>query len=490
MTDNISWRPQLGPQTALVECQCPEIFYGGSRGGGKTDGMIGKNALKAAKYGKAQKGIFFRKTLPQLEVAIERCKEIYLPLKWSWGEQKKTFTSPEGATLKFRYLEKDADAEQYQGMDFSDIYLEELTNWESPKVINRLRATLRSANGVPCQLHGTGNPGGPGHHWVKARYIDPCPAGYKTQTETLPNDSVHSYVFIPAKLKDNQKLVENDPNYENNLYLSGSEALVRAWLLGDWNVVEGAFFDCWSPKMVHRPFIVPNGWTRVVSFDWGSAKPFSVGWWAIVSDDYTTDAGVLLPRGYALRYREWYGAKAPNVGLKMTAEAVGDGIRKKTNEKINDWIADPAAFKEDGGPSHIERMRNGSNRFDKTKIPLNFRRADNTRVGRDGFMGGWDQLRAYMVGTRTFDDNGILRDDGWPMLGTFNTNKDFIRTMPMLQHDSNNIEDLDTKSEDHIADDSRYFAMSRPLIARSPTDNVVHTDCWGRRQATSGWKTA
>ena len=65
--------------------------------------------------------------------------------------------------------------------------------------------------------------------------------------------------------------------------------------------------------------------------DWGSAKPFSVGWWAIVSDDYyvpRADGGLdrLLPRGALVRYREWYGAAAPNVGLKMTAEAVGAGI--------------------------------------------------------------------------------------------------------------------------------------------------------------------
>ena len=104
MTTQTAWSPQEGPQPHLVDCPIKEIFYGGARGGGKTDGMIGKNAIKAAAWGKHQKGIFVRKELPQLEDAIERCKEIYFPLGWKWAEQKKIFTAPNGATLKFRPL--------------------------------------------------------------------------------------------------------------------------------------------------------------------------------------------------------------------------------------------------------------------------------------------------------------------------------------------------------------------------------------------------
>ncbi len=467
---NTSWAPQAGPQEKLISCPVKEIFYGGSRGGGKTDGMIGKNAIKASIYGKHQKGIFFRKELPQLEAAIERCKQIYLPLGWKWAEQKKTFTAPNGATLKFRPLEKESDGEKYQGHDYTDVYFEELTNYATPKVYNRLRATLRSGEGIPCQLLATGNPGGPGHHWVKERFIDPNPAGYEILEENLPNGEIHKRIFIPAKLDDNRILMENDPDYENNLYLSGSEALVKAWRWGDWNVIEGAFFDCWSHKMVHRPFLVPRDWTRVVSFDWGSAKPFCVQWWAIVSDDYKTSEGVLLPRGYALCYREWYGMKdgQPDVGLKLTAEEVGDGIRERTNEEIAFWVADPAIFKEDGGPSQQERMG----------IP--FFGADNTRVGRLGHMGGWDMMRSRMVGTRQHNERGVLGDDGWPMIGWFNTCKASIRTIPALQHDSNNVEDVQTHSEDHCGDTTRYMCMSRPYAAERPKDNVIYIDKWDK----------
>ena len=474
-TNQAIWQPQPGPQSTLVDCPIEEIMYGGGRGGGKTDGMIGKNAIKASMYGRHQKGIFFRKELPQLESAIDRCKQIYLPLKWQWAEQKKTFTAPNGASLKFRPLEKDSDAEKYMGMDFTDIYFEELTNYKDPKPINRLRATLRSANGVPCQFHATGNPGGPGHHWVKERYIDPNPAGM----EIIFDAEGNRRIFIPALVNDNKILLEADPDYIKRLRQSGSEALVKAWLYGDWNIVEGAFFDCWHPKMVHRPFLVPQDWTRVVGFDWGSSKPFCVLWAAVVQDDYKTAEGILLPRGYLLFYREWYGAKSPDVGLKMTAEAVAAGIRERTREKINDWVADPAIFKEDGGPSQFERMG------------LPFRAADNARVARLGYIGGWDQMRSRMIGTRTFDANGTLSEDGWPMLGYFNTCKASIRTIPALQHDEHNVEDVNTNSEDHAGDTARYICMSRPWRARPKTSTVIHTDVWGRpKRHASNWKTA
>lgn len=461
----VIWRPQPGPQAALIDCPVAEIFYGGARGGGKTDGMFGKNAIKADRYGRHQKGIFFRRSIVQLDAAIERCKEIYLPLGWTWAN--KTMTAPNGATLKFKYLDQDKDAEGYMGHDYTDIYFEELTNFPDPKPVNKLRATLRSAAGVPCQFHATGNPGGPGHNWVKTRYIDPNPAGFEVLIETLPDGHVHERVFIPAKLSDNPALLGNDPTYVANLHLSGSKQLVRAWLDGDWNVIDGAFFDCWSEKMVIAPFAIPDHWTCFRAFDWGSAAPFSVGWWAVVSDDYI-HKGQRLPRGALVRYREWYGSKGPNKGIKLTAEQVSSGIAERETESIDYGVADPSIFSEDGGPSIAERLR-----------PVLFRKADNKRVARKGLMGGWDQMRQRMVGI-----------DGTPMIYCFSTCADSIRTIPVLQHDANKAEDLDTNAEDHAADEWRYACMSRPWITSQQKSAEPETDAWGRpKQDTGSWKT-
>ena len=429
----IVWSPQRGPQEALVACPIFEVFYGGARGGGKTDAMIGGDwPIHAQRYGQNAKGVFFRRELPQLESAIERSKEIYFRLGCDWNEQKKTWRFPNGATLKFRPLERDSDAEKYQGHDYTRTYFEELTNYPDPKPVMKIKATLRSGAGVPCGFRATGNPGGPGHNWVKARYIDPAPNGF----EIMEEEGLQR-VFIPAKLKDNHILTENDPLYIARLKQSGSKELVRAWLEGDWNVIDGAFFDCWTPDLVLRPFKIPEHWTKFVSFDWGSARPFSVGWWAVAGEDYIYN-GKVLPRGCLIRFKEWYGAKAPNVGLKLTAEQVGQGIKDRTVEEIHYYIADPAIFAEDGGPSIAERMR----------IP--FRPADNKRVSSRGAMGGWDQMRNRMIG------------DERPMLYVFDTCTDSIRTIPVLQHDQNRPEDLDTTAEDHAADEWRYACMSRP----------------------------
>jgi hypothetical protein len=59
-----------------------------------------------------------------------------------------------------------------------------------------------------------------------------------------------------------------------------------------------------------------------------------------------------------------------------------------------------------------------------------------------------------------FDDNG------YPMMYVFKNCKAFIRTVPTLIYDDHKVEDLDTEGEDHIADETRYFCMMRPITPR------------------------
>ncbi len=164
----------------------------------------------------------------------------------------------------------------------------------------------------------------------------------------------------------------------------------------------------------------------------------------------------MVPRGALICYREWYGASKPNVGLKMTAEEVARGIveletRNGKREYISYGVLDPAAFAVIAGPSIAETMlRQG----------VVFRRADNRRVNHDKRMGGWTELRARLKGNA----------DGCAMIFLFDTCKAIIRTLPMLQHDPHNIEDVDTDGEDHAADSVRYATMSRPYLARAAQD--------------------
>jgi hypothetical protein len=457
--DSVVWEPQSGPQSSLLKCPVFEVFYGGARGGGKTDGVLGDFISHADLYGEHAIALMVRRERTQLIETIERSRAIYTPLGAKYHEQDKMWRFPNGARLRFAYLERDADADAYQGHSYSRVYVEEIGTFPSQAPIMKLMATLRSGAGVPCGFRATGNPGGPGHNWVKARYIDPAPAGWQIICSEFVNPwtkekLTRERVYIPSRLTDNHYL---GSDYVANLYMSGSEQLVRAWLEGDWNIIDGAFFDGWSNKNIIRPFAIPADWLRFRSGDWGFASPFSIGWWAVCPDDYWHEAGrCLIPKGAIVRYREWYGVKyndkgelQPNIGIRLTAEEVATGItQRELGEEIAYGVLDPSAFARTSGPSIAERM------MDEGVL---WRRADNTRIAQGkGALGGWDAMRARIRG-----------DGEYPALFVFDTCKDFIRTVPVLQHDPDKPEDLNTEQEDHAADECRYACVSRPYIPRA-----------------------
>lgn len=441
----VLWSPQIGPQTALLQCPVFEVFYGGARGGGKTESSIGDWLQHSGMYGEGAIGIFFRRKLTQLAEVIARTKQIFSKLGGKYHEQRKEWVMPGGGRLKFAYLEKDSDAEEYQGHSYTRVYIEEVTNFPSPDPINKLRATLRSGAGVPCGMRLTGNPGGPGHNWVKARYITPAPQGYALITESceVEIDGVIRLVsldrvFIPSKLKDNALLLRNDPTYVLRLRQSGSEALVKAWLEGDWSIIDGAFFTEFTDSHILQTEWrkrIPPQTLRFRSHDWGSAKPFSVGWYAV------SDGTWGLPFGALYKYREWYGSCGPNKGLKMTADLVAQGVvNREEQEHIKYGVADPAIFIRNGGPSIAETM---------AIHKCMWRRGDNKRIP------GWQQLRQRLVG-----------DHGVPMLYFDESCTDSLEQITTIQHDEGNPEDIDTDSEEHALDEIRYAVMSRPWIPR------------------------
>lgn len=462
------WAPQPGPQLdAICADWCPELLYGGAAGGGKSDYLLGDFLQSVREYGSAWRGVLFRRTYPELEELIARSIEMYPRTGAKWSDSKKLWEWPSGAVLRMRYLERDFDALRYQGHQYTWIGWDELTQWPSLYAYRYLKSRLRSAQPIPTKrIRAACNPGGPGHAEVKSYFVDPAPGGYEPIRDPATNQE---RMFIPARLRDNKILMVNDPDYESRLKGLGSSELVRCLLEGDWNVVEGAFFDGFSAdRHIVKPFAVPSHWMRFRSLDWGYAKPSSVGWWAVVSDDYQVRPGLWAPRGALIRYRELYTASAPNVGRRLTAEQLAAEIKAMTpkDEAISYTAADPAIFAEDGGPAISERL---------ALAGVHCVRADNSRVGKSGAMGGWDQMRARMRGEGT----------DRPMMLVFETCKDFIRTVPVLQHDRTRAEDLDTSAEDHAADETRYACMSRPYVVGKP-ENKRKPDPYGdsgRRQS-------
>ena len=449
------FKPQPGPQHHFLTCPADIVVYGGARGGGKSFASLGEFWCHSEDWGPAAKGLMLRRSREDLKDTIDVARQMYGSAA-EWKDKEKQFRFRNGAVFHMAYLENDADAMNYQGWSLTRVYVEELTQYASSAGIFRLFATLRTTSGARCQFRATCNPGGPGHHWVKSWVIDN--GAYRPVKDA---DTGLTRIFIPAKISDNPSLLNNDPNYINRLRASGSPALVRAWLEGDWNIIEGAFFPEFDPgRHVITPPRFPLHWTRFRSMDWGSASPFSIGWWVVVQEDMIHDKK-RLPKNAIIRYREWYGASAPNKGLKLPADAVAkEVVRRETDgkgfrEPIAYGIMDPAAFAVVSGPSIGEIFaRHG----------VYFRRADNSRVSTPKRMGGWDQVRWRLIGD----------EDGDPMMFFVDHCRDSIRTLPMQQHDENRPEDLDTEGEDHAVDDIRYACMSRPFGARVEADEDLN----------------
>lgn len=454
----IPWIPQPGPQhLAIYRHDIDELFYGGAVGGGKSDYLLGDFAQDVPNYGSAWQGILFRKTLPELKQLIQRSQEIYPP--WfpgiSWKETDKEWHWPNGAILRFAYMEHASDWMRYWGHAYTWIGWDELPTWPNLDAYMRMKVRLRSASKIPNKrIRATGNPGGPGHAHVKAYWkIDSHPlGGVEFSVGGMRR------LFVRSRLADNKILLGADPNYGERLNGLGNANLVRAWLEGDWNVIAGAFFPEFSTDVhVVRPMDLPSHWLRFRAADWGSAKPFAIGWFA-VSDGTLPE----FPRGALIQYREWYGMKPEqiNVGLKLTAEEVAEGIRSREQGDILSHgmsVLDPAAFANDGGPSIAERMA-------REPYKVIFRRADNKRVSQQGALGGWDQLRQRLKG------------DDRPMIYFFSTCEHSIRTLPALQHDPDRAEDVDTDAEDHAGDMVRYACMARPWIKDVPKSSPARYD--------------
>jgi len=438
-------------QAIAFETIATEVLYGGAAGGGKSWLMRAAAIVWCAAIPGLQVYIFRRISDDLIRNHVEGPKGFRALLApWALAgfcrivEDEIRFWN--GSKIYLCHCKDESDRFKYQGAEIHVLLIDELTTF-TDTIYRFLRSRVRMVGiALPKEFEGRfprilcgSNPGNIGHHFVKATFIDGAMPLEIRRAPLTEGGMLRQY--IPARLQDNPSMASDDPTYSDRLDGLGDAALVKAMKDGDWNVIAGAFFDCWATERhVIRPFAIPPHWLRFGSFDWGSAKPFSMGWWGVSDGDLLPD-GRSYPTGAILRYREWYGARAPNVGLRMSVPEIAAGINdRERDEQIAYRVADPACWKVDGGPSHAETfMQHG----------VTFRRADNSRIA------GWTQLRDRLVG-----------DDDGPMMYVFETCVDLIRTLPALQHDDARAEDVDSDGEDHAPDEARYAAMSRPWTRR------------------------
>ncbi len=370
----VVWRPQPGGQQLLLSCPYFECLFEGTRGAAKTDAMLMDFAQHCGVgFGVHWRGILFRQTYPQLADVVARTKRwfyrIFPGIKFN--EQSYSWKWPTGEELLLRHMRTVADYWNYHGHEYPWIGWEELTNWATLDCYDAMKACSRSSYpGMPRKYRATANPYGRGHNAVKMRFIDPAPAGVPIRDEQgLVRVRIHGH------WSENLALLEADPEYPAKLRADGNEMRRRAWEQGDWDIVAGGMFDdVWDPRVhVLAPFDPPSSWRIDRSFDWGSSKPFSVGWWA-ESDgtEATLRDGTkrTFPRGTLFRIAEWYGwNQKPNEGLRMVDSEIGRGIVQRQKEiawggRVKPGPADSSIFDQQNGDSPAAQQERAGVRWE------------------------------------------------------------------------------------------------------------------------------
>ncbi len=412
------------------------IAFGGARGGGKSWAVRTKAIMLALRY-PGIRMLIVRRTYRELE--NNHIRELVRMTggiaEYNAGEKILTFSN--SSTVTFAYCAKDADLDRLQGVEFDVIFIDEATQL-SEYQCRALAACIRGVNAFPKRMYLTCNPGGQGHGYIKRLFIDK-----RYNTGENPDD----YSFIRSLATDNTALMRTQPEYISQLKALPAR-LRTAWLEGDWNINEGQFFEDFIDDPAHYG---DRKWTHVIdpfdvsrcnmtfwrSYDFGYNRPFSCGWWAVSGD------------GTVYRILELYGCTGdPNVGVRWDVDRQFAEIKRIETE--HPWlrgkrvrgVADPSIWDASRGESVAEAaMRHG----------VYFEPGDNKRIA------GWTQCHYRLA----FDERGFAQ------MYVFSNCKAFRRTVPLLEISASNPEDLDTSGEDHVADEWRYFMMTRPIGPRT-----------------------
>lgn len=446
----VFWSPQPGPQAFAAVSPASITLFGGSRGGGKSDCLLGRQIHGAEKWGNKWNGLVIRRKYKDFAELRRRIDELIrdgLPAERIGGDQQTNHIRfKNGAAVAMPAISRLEMVNDFVGHQYTEIDIDECTTFPFfSRMIDKLKGSNRSPHGVPCHMFCTGNPGGPGHNDVK-EFFKLGKASSIKPGQIWQDKAGETRVFIPSFLDDNRILCDNDPQYVNRLKSISDPALRKAWIDGDWDVFIGQAFNFSYHRHTIDPFPVPNHAPLYMTFDWGYGKPFSLGWWWV--DQYN--------RVY--RFAEWYGWDGtPDMGLRIVDSQIATGIKEreaKLGIENRDIIrlCDPTCFNKKPnymgggqGPSTAEEF-----------------------AAHGIYLAPGDPSRELKI--RRFRERMLIPEDPneMPMLMVYRNCEHFIRTIPALCMDEMKPEDIDTETEDHVYDDACHIAMARPLSLAEP----------------------
>lgn len=264
-------RVQYTPQTPTLKqatflaLDCREAFFGGAAGPGKSSALL-MAALQFVDV-PGYSALILRRTYADLSLPgaiMSRAHEWLAGTDARWNGSTKTYTFPSGATLTFGYLQNGGDHLRYQGAEFTFVGFDELTQfprYQYTYLFSRLRR-LKGVD-VPIRMRSASNPGGPGHEWVRKRFI--------------LNGRRKGRVFIPARMGENPYLDQQ----EYNESLSKLDPVTCKQLRdGDWHVAKsGLVYPDMASLCTVEPSDVPRDLEKrgvpYGGIDWGFNNPFA-----------------------------------------------------------------------------------------------------------------------------------------------------------------------------------------------------------------------
>ena len=484
----IAWEPQPGSQQFFLSAPYDEVLYEGTRGPGKTDALLMSFAQYCDRgFGAHWRGILFREQSTQLADVIAKSQQWFsrfAPEAVYIGGSGGYWRWPTGERLLMRHMRVPKDYYKYHGHEYPWIGWEELTNWPNAECYESMLTTNRSSypgltdsDGrillhMLRQTRSTCNPFGVGHNWVKRKFIDPAPRFvpiHEPWTNPLTGEvRDRTRIAIHGTIWENKFLLENDPDYLGNLLAITDVNKRRAWLGGSWDITSGGMFDdLWDTDTHVLPrFGVPTHWPIFRAFDWGSARPFSVGWYTIAPDNGVLNVGTMKLRvitGDVFRIREWYGAKPgeDNTGLRLTNTQIAAGIKKREAElfpgrDVERGPADSAIYGDTSGKGKDETIAK-----DMAKAPNNIRFL-KSKKGAGSRVNGWQKLREMLFEART-------QNHEEPAFYSSVDCPEFNRLFPVLPRDESNPDDVNSDAEDHNGDEARYFVYrGKASLTTSP----------------------
>lgn len=253
----------------------PVLFFGGAKGGGKSYVTRFREIRRRMKH-PGTKGLIVRRTYPELRSNhIIKIFEEYPAARAWYNKSDKVIQYPNGSITEFSYLKNTDDVYTYQGREYEDISIDEITQHEEI-TFKILRSSLRTTRkDIKPRMFLTGNPGGIGHAWIKRIFIDRIFREGENPTD---------FAFLQAFVRDNPALLNADPDYVKRLE-DLPDHLRKAYLEGDWNIFAGqAFPELSTHTHVIEPFELPPHTRYFFSFDPGYNHPYAFIEFAVVPE--------------------------------------------------------------------------------------------------------------------------------------------------------------------------------------------------------------